>query len=40
MTEDEEEYTEEDYDWELESGRCRYCGEYLNECTCDDEFCD
>jgi hypothetical protein len=31
-------YSEEDYEQEKETGRCRYCGNYLLECNCDTDF--
>jgi len=35
-----EEYTGKDYKWEKETGRCRFCGNYILECTCDDDYID
>jgi hypothetical protein len=31
----ERDYTEEDYEWEKETGRCRFCSNLILECTCD-----
>jgi hypothetical protein len=33
-----DDYTEEDYLYEQETGRCSICGHYLLECTCDSDL--
>lgn len=30
-----EEYTQEQYDWEKETGRCSVCGRLVLECVCE-----
>lgn len=29
-----ENYTNEDYEWKKETGRCRFCGNLVEECVC------
>lgn len=34
----DDDYSEERYEREKETGRCSYCGNYLLECSCDSDF--